>query len=97
MHNQSVEIVKNERMKQNEILKKIVNNFCDHRVGQKASFVRDGRTVNVVCIRIKAEIYNGKVLYDYNFKMIKKDGSYAKSEVYPALREVTWLNEYVEL
>lgn len=93
----SVGVVKNERQKQSKILREITDRFCDHKVGQKATIERNGRTVTIVCKRVKTDIFNGKVLFSYDFKQLKKDGTLSQNDIYVYNQEINWIDEYMQL
>ena len=93
----SVEVVRAERQKQRKILQEITDRFCDHKVGQKATIERNGRTVTIVCKRIKTDIFNGKALFSYDFKQLKKDGTLSRNEIYVYNSEINWLDEYIQI
>lgn len=93
----SVEVVRAERQKQRKILKEITDRFCDHKVGQKATIERNGRTVTIVCKRIKTDIFNGKALFSYEFKQLKKDGTLSQNDIYVYNQEIYWIDEYMQI
>ena len=95
--NKSVEAVKNERQKQRKILQEVTDRFCDHKVGQKATIERNGRTVTIVCKRIKTDIFNGKALFSYDFKQLKKDGTLSLNDIYVYNQEINWIDEYMQV
>ena len=97
MYDESVTIAKNEKRRQKDILNKIVNNFCEHRVGQKATFEKDGRSHTIVCKRIKTDIFNGKALFSYDFKQLKKDGTLSQNDIYVYNQEINWIDEYMQV
>lgn len=93
----SVEVVRAERQKQRKILQEITDRFCDHKVGQKATIKRNGRTVTIVCKRIKTDIFNGKALFSYEFKQLKKDGTLSQNDIYVYNQEIYWIDEYIQI
>jgi len=93
----SVEVVRAERQKQRKILQEITDRFCDHKVGQKATIERNGRTVTIVCKRIKTDIFNGKALFSYEFKQLKKDGTLSQNDIYVYNQEIYWIDEYMQI
>lgn len=93
----SVEVVRAERQKQRKILQEITDRFCDHKVGQKATIKRNGRTVTIVCKRIKTDIFNGKALFSYEFKQLKKDGTLSQNDIYVYNQEIYWIDEYMQI
>lgn len=93
----SVEVVRDERQKQRKILQEITDQFCDHKVGQKATIERNGRTVTIVCKRIKTDIFNGKALFSYEFKQLKKDGTLSQNDIYVYNQEIYWIDEYMQI
>jgi hypothetical protein len=94
--NKSVEVIKRERKLQAQILREITDRFCEHKIGQKATIKRNGRIVTIVCKRIETDIWNGKALFTYCFKQLKKDGTLSQNDVSVGTEEITWLNEYIE-
>lgn len=92
----SVNVVRIEKRKQSKILREITDRFCEHKVGQKATIQRNGRNVTIVCKRIETDIWNGKALFTYCFKQLKKDGTLSQNDVSVGREEITWLNEYIE-
>lgn len=93
----SVEVVRAERQKQRKILQEITDRFCDHKVGQKATIKRNGRTVTIVCKRIKTDIFNGNTLFSYEFKQLKKDGTLSQNDIYVYNQEIYWIDEYMQI
>jgi len=97
MYDESVTIAKNEKRRQKDILKKIVNNFCEHRVGQKATFEKDGRSHTIVCCNINPDIFHGSVIYTYDFKLLKKDGTLSQNHIYVYNQKINWIDEYMQV
>lgn len=95
--NKSVEVIKRERKLQAQILREITDRFCEHKVGQKATINRSGRIVTIVCKYIDPDIFNGKVLFSYKFKQLKKDGTLSRNEIYVYNSEINWLDEYIQI
>ena len=107
MYDESVTIAKNEKRRQKDILKKIVNNFCEHRVGQKATFEKDGRSHTIVCCNINPDIFHGSVIYtgmidelfDYElgelpYRSVRMSFETVKQESYQEAATVNYPNNY---
>lgn len=93
----SVDVVRAEKRKQSKILREITDRFCEHKVGQKATIQRNGRNVTIVCKRINPDIFDGKALFSYEFKQLKKDGTLSQNDIYVYDQEINWVNEYLKI
>lgn len=93
----SVNVVRIEKRKQSKILREITDRFCEHKVGQKATIQRNGRNVTIVCKRINPDIFDGKALFSYEFKQLKKDGTLSQNDIYVYNQEIYWIDEYMQI
>ena len=103
-----------KRLEENKKFNKriLVDDFCPHKVGQKAKYVRiqTKRTGSVwnpkwetagereeILVCVKITVPDGNYeAYRYEFKRMKADGTLTQNLVHVPQREVEWLDEYYE-